>query len=112
MKQPEKVPGSHSIMCAIGLILSQATDSVSTGTPTGSAELKNQGLINRILLSHDSGWYDPAKPGGGIINGYTDIFEYLIPALKKRGFTDSDIDQLLIKNPAEAFTIKIRNINK
>jgi len=76
------------------------------------AELKNKGLINKILLSHDSGWYDPAKPGGGTINGYTDIFEYLIPALKNRGFSDSDIDQLLIKNPASAFTIKIRNINK
>lgn len=74
-------------------------------------ELKNQGLINKILLSHDSGWYDPAKPGGGTINGYTDIFEYLIPALKMRGFTDSDIDQLLIENPATAFTINIRKIN-
>ncbi|MCU0473564.1 MAG: hypothetical protein MUC93_09400 [Bacteroidales bacterium] len=73
-------------------------------------ELKNQGLINKILLSHDSGWYDPAKPGGGTINGYTDILEYLIPALKNRGFTDSDIDQLLIRNPAEAFTINIRRL--
>jgi len=74
-------------------------------------ELKDNGLIIKVLLSHDSGWYDPAKPGGGTINGYTDIFEYLIPALKTRGFTDSDIDQLLIQNPATAFTIKIRKIN-
>jgi phosphotriesterase-related protein len=76
------------------------------------AELKNMGLINKILLSHDSGWYDPAKPGGGTINSYNNIFEYLIPALKNRGFTDSDIDQLLIKNPATAFTIKIRKIKQ
>jgi phosphotriesterase-related protein len=74
------------------------------------AELKNQGLINKILLSHDSGWYDPAKPQGGTINGYTDIFEYLIPALKSKGFTESDIDQLLTKNPAAAFAIKIRRL--
>ena len=74
------------------------------------AELKKQGLLNKILLSHDSGWYDPAKPGGGTINGYTDIFEYLVPALKNRGFTQSDIDQILIKNPATAFTIKIRRL--
>lgn len=74
-------------------------------------ELRDNSLTHRVLLSHDSGWYDPAKPGGGTINGYTDIFEYLIPALKMRGFTDSDIDQLLIKNPATAFTIKIRKIN-
>lgn len=71
-------------------------------------ELKDNMLIHKILLSHDSGWYDPEKPGGGTINGYNDIFEYLIPALKNRGFTDSDIDQLLIKNPAAAYTIKIR----
>lgn len=75
------------------------------------SEIKKQGLLNKVILSHDSGWYDPAKPGGGTINGYTDLFEYLIPALKGRGFTDSDIGQLLIKNPAEAFSIKIRKIN-
>lgn len=74
--------------------------------------LKDNMLINRILLSHDSGWYDPAKPRGGTLNGYTDIFEYLIPALRNIGFSDSDIDQLLIKNPAAAFTIKIRKINQ
>ena len=72
--------------------------------------LKDNMLIDRILLSHDSGWYDPAKPAGGTINGFTDIFEYLIPALKSRGFTDSDIDQLLIKSPAAAFTINIRKL--
>ena len=74
--------------------------------------LKDNMLIHKILISHDSGWYDPAKPGGGTINGYTDIFEYLIPALKDRGFTDSDIEQLLIKNPAAAFTINIRNLDR
>jgi len=72
------------------------------------AEMKNQGLLEKVLISHDSGWYDPAKTGGGNISGYTDIFDHLIPALKERGFTQSDIDQVLITNPAEAFKIKIR----
>ncbi|MBN1107225.1 MAG: hypothetical protein JXA55_00580 [Bacteroidales bacterium] len=76
------------------------------------ARMKELGLIHRVLLSHDSGWYDPALPGGGTINGYTDIFNFLIPALKERGLTDPDIDQLLVKNPAKAFTIKIRKHNK
>jgi phosphotriesterase-related protein len=75
------------------------------------AGLKDAGMLNKILLSHDSGWYDPAMPGGGNFNGYTDLFEYLLPALRKRGFTKEDIDQLLIKNPSEAFTIKIRKAN-
>lgn len=71
-------------------------------------KLRNAGVLDRLLLSHDSGWYDPEKPGGGQINGYTDIFEYLIPALREQGFTDEDIDQILISNPAEAFKINIR----
>jgi len=74
------------------------------------AELKKKLLLNKVLLSHDSGWYDPAKPGGGKFVGYTDIFEYLLPALKEKGLTDTDIDQLLIKNPAEAFKIRIRKL--
>jgi phosphotriesterase-related protein len=73
-------------------------------------ELKKQGLLNKVLISHDSGWYDPAKPEGGDFYGYTDIFEYLLPALKNRGFTQSDIDQVLIKNPSEAFKIRIRKL--
>lgn len=71
-------------------------------------KLKEEGLLENILLSQDSGWYDPAKPGGGQFNGYTDIFDFLIPELKSRGFTDSEIDQLLVKNPAKAFVIKVR----
>lgn len=73
-------------------------------------ELKKQGLISKVLISHDSGWYDPAKPGGGTFNGYNDIFDYLIPALKAKGFADNDIDQILVKNPQEAFKIKIRKL--
>lgn len=72
------------------------------------AALKESGFLDRILISHDSGWYDPAVPGGGKYNGYTDLFEYLLPALEKRGFTKQDIDQMLVKNPAHAYTIKIR----
>jgi len=70
--------------------------------------LKEEGHLNRVLLSHDSGWYDPGKPGGGTYNGYTDLFEYLLPELGKRGFSEDDIKQLMIRNPAEAYTIKKR----
>jgi phosphotriesterase-related protein len=73
-------------------------------------ELKKQGLLNRVLLSHDSGWYEPGKPGGGNISGYTDIFNYLIPELERQGVTKEEIDQILVKNPQEAFRIKIRKL--
>jgi phosphotriesterase-related protein len=73
-------------------------------------ELKKEGLLNRVLISHDSGWYDPAKPDGGTFKGYSDIFEALLPALKALGLTDADINQILVLNPQEAFKIKIRTL--
>lgn len=73
--------------------------------------LKNEGLLDKVLISHDSGWYDPAKPDGGKFNGFTDLFEFLIPALRKEGFTETDINQILVLNPQKAFTIKIRTLN-
>jgi phosphotriesterase-related protein len=74
-------------------------------------KLKNLGLLNKVLISHDSGWYDPGKPDGGTFNGFTDIFESLIPALKQRGITQDEITQILSKNPAEAFKIRIRKLH-
>ncbi|MEO0510126.1 MAG: phosphotriesterase [Verrucomicrobiota bacterium] len=69
------------------------------------AALKEKGLLGRILISHDAGWYRPGEPGGGKFNGYTPVFESLVPALRERGFDQDDIDQLLIRNPAEAFAL-------
>ena len=45
--------------------------------------MKKEGLLNRVLFSHDAGWYKPGEPSGGEFRGYTDIENYLIPALKK-----------------------------
>ncbi len=67
--------------------------------------LKHKGMLNGVLLSHDAGWYQPGEPGGGNYRGYTNIFKQLFPLLQKKGFTDNDLDQLLIKNPAKAFAI-------
>ncbi len=70
--------------------------------------LKSAGLLNRVLISHDAGWFDPETPGGGEFRGYTDIFVYLLPALKAQGFTQREIDQILIENPRDAYKIKKR----
>ena len=75
------------------------------------SELKEKKLLHKVLISHDSGWYDPAKPQGGTFSGYSDIFDHLIPALKEKGLTDSEIEQILVKNPAEAFKVKIRTFS-
>jgi len=70
--------------------------------------MKEAGLLNRVLISHDAGWYRVGEPGGGTFNGFTPVPTALIPAMKQRGFTDSDVRQVFKTNPREAFTINIR----
>jgi phosphotriesterase-related protein len=72
--------------------------------------LKNNNCLHRVLISHDAGWYDPEKPDGENIVGYTNIFKKLIPLLEKKGFRSRHIDQLLVKNPAAAFAVRVRRV--
>ncbi len=70
--------------------------------------MKNEKCLHRVLVSHDAGWYEPHKPDGGEIRGYTTLFKKLIPALKQAGFDDNNITEVLQRNPAIAFAVKIR----
>jgi phosphotriesterase-related protein len=70
--------------------------------------LKANGLLNKVLLSHDAGWFDPAKENGGNFRGYTTLFEKLIPALRGSSFSENEITQILVLNPANAFRIGVR----
>lgn len=72
--------------------------------------MKKEGLLGKILFSHDAGWYKPGEPNGGEFRGFTEIEEFLIPALEKNGISQHDIYQLFKLNPAEAFKVKIRLI--
>jgi len=72
--------------------------------------LKKENLLHHVLISHDAGWFDPGKPDGGTFRPFTTIFKKLIPALKQAGFTQRDIDQLLIINPAAAYSISLRTL--
>jgi len=67
-------------------------------------------LLDHVLVSQDSGWYHVGEPNGGTFNSYQSIFTDFIPALKKHGFTQTEIDRIFITNPAKAFTIKIRKL--
>ncbi len=67
--------------------------------------LKAANLLHRVLVSHDSGWYTVGDENKNMGRRFTPIFEFVIPELKRRGFTDQDIDQLLIVNPPLAYTI-------
>ncbi len=70
--------------------------------------MKNKGYLHKVILSHDSGWYTAGQENGGNYKGYNAIFDDFMPLLKKNGFTEEDINLLLIKNPAEAFQIRIQ----
>lgn len=70
------------------------------------AAMKEAGVLDRVLISHDAGWYRPGEPGGGNFRGFSDISTTLVPALNAAGFTADEIDQLLVVNPAEAFVIR------
>ena len=59
-------------------------------------------------MSHDAGWYKPGEKDGGNFTGYTNIFTNLVPLLRKRKFTDRHLRQIIIKNPQEAFAIRVR----
>ena len=58
---------------------------------------------DRLLLSHDLGWYDPALPGGGTPRPYTHLSEVLLPKLTAAGVTKETIRRLTHDNPFAAF---------
>ena len=66
--------------------------------------MKNQGLLDRVLVSHDAGWYHVGEPGGGQFRPFTTLFTDFIPGLKRAGFSDADVRQLLVENPRRALT--------
>ncbi len=68
---------------------------------------KRNGILNRILISQDAGWYDPQKENQNI-RPYTNIFKKLYPELKSQGFTDDEFNLLISVNPSKAFSIKVR----
>ncbi len=69
---------------------------------------KRNGILDRVLISHDSGWYDPQKENQ-TIKPFTNIFKKLFPALRSHGFTEDEINILMSVNPSKAFSIEIRN---
>jgi len=64
------------------------------------------GFIDHLLLSHDAGWYNPARADGlpeEGYRGYTALAKDFIPQLTKRGISDEQVRHIIVKNPAGAF---------
>jgi phosphotriesterase-related protein len=80
------------------------------GRPDGDAATLNllrrcldDGLGDRLLLSQDRGWYDPAKEGGGEPLAYHHLVESFLPLARQAGIGEAVIDTLVRINPWRAF---------
>jgi phosphotriesterase-related protein len=69
--------------------------------------LCEQGYAERMVLSHDAGchmnWFDPAILNAAPQWKLTHIPDDVLPALRERGVTDAQIDQMLVQNPKRVF---------
>ena len=71
--------------------------------------LRDAGLLDHVLISQDAGWYNVGQPrGGNTPRSYEVIFTHFLPALRARGFSAAEIDTLLVRNPAKAFSVSVR----
>lgn len=63
--------------------------------------LCERGFSNRILLSHDGLVYNGFRADAHIRedNPYTPIFERLLPAMREIGFTQANLNRLIVENP-------------
>lgn len=64
--------------------------------------LKEAGVLGRVLLSQDAGWFQVGEPRGGPFHPYTFLFRTFLPLMRASQFSDAEIDLLLIRNPAAA----------
>jgi phosphotriesterase-related protein len=62
---------------------------------------RDAGLLHRVLLSHDAGWFRPREidHGRSRFRGYTDLFTHLAPALETAGFPKDKLMSLIVDNP-------------
>jgi len=72
------------------------------------ANLKDHDLLNRVLISHDAGWYDVINPDSVDYRGHTAIFTHLKQALTAKGITEDDWKLLTVTNPVEAYMVRVR----
>lgn len=70
---------------------------------------KEHKILDKILISHDAGWYDPQKQIQSI-KPYTNIFKQLYPSLMSKGFRNEEFNVLISQNPSKAFSISIRKL--
>jgi predicted metal-dependent phosphotriesterase family hydrolase len=70
--------------------------------------MKDEGLLHRVLVSQDAGWFHVGQPHGGAFRTYETVFTEFIPKIRAAGFTEENVHTLFIDSPAKAFSISVR----
>jgi len=65
-------------------------------------EMRSAGLLKRVLLSQDAGWYRPGEPEGGEQVPFDFLPKVFIPYLADNGFSRDEIRLLTEHNPKTA----------
>lgn len=63
--------------------------------------LRDAGLLGKVLISQDVFIKIQLVRYGG--TGYAHILDYFVPRLRRHGFTEADIETLLVENPRRVF---------
>ena len=93
--------GAYLEFDSVGAPHQSQTDLLET-----TVALIKAGYADQLLLSHDAGWYNPARPDGlpeDGFRGYTALTKEFIPALMERGITEEQVRVMTVFNPARAF---------
>lgn len=70
------------------------------------ALFKTKKLLHRVLVSHDGNSF----PSGGEVREYQAIPEILVPRMRELGYSETEIGQLTIENPKNAYKIRVRRL--
>jgi phosphotriesterase-related protein len=93
--------GSYLELDSVGAPYQSQTDLLGTTLAMIAA-----GYADQLLLSHDAGWYNPARPDGlpeEGFRGYTALTKEFLPALLERRITEEQVRVVTVNNPARAF---------
>jgi phosphotriesterase-related protein len=64
--------------------------------------LIDKGHLDRVVISHDICYRTRLASFGG--HGYGHIFRNVVPMMKKRGYSEDEIDAILVRNPRRLLT--------
>ena len=85
----------------------------TTGSPTSTCRttrcacrliraLIDRGHLDRVVICHDICYRTRLASFGG--HGYGHIFANVVPMMKQRGYSEDEIDAILVRNPRRLLT--------